>query len=40
MKLIFFYVLAVALVVFFIIGLVEFIKFMRKTFDNNEQIKD
>ena len=35
MKLIFFYVLAAALVVFFIIGFIGFIKFIRKMFDND-----
>ena len=40
MKLIFLYVIVTTLVVFFVIGLVEFIDFIRKMFDNNEQIKD
>ena len=40
MKLIFFYVLAAALMTFLVVGFVGFIKFMRKMFDNNEQIKD
>lgn len=40
MKLIFLYVLIAALVVFFAIGFIGFIEFIRKMFDNNEQIKD
>ena len=40
MKLIFLYVIIATLVVFFIIGFVGFIKFIRKMFENNEQIKD
>lgn len=40
MKLIFFYVLAAALMTFLVVWFVGFIKFMRKMFDNNEQIKN
>jgi preprotein translocase subunit Sss1 len=35
MKLIFCYVLAAALVVFFIIGIVGFIEFIKKVFEND-----
>ena len=35
MKLIFLYVLVAALVVFFIIGFIGFIEFIRKMFDND-----
>ena len=35
MKLIFFYVLAASLVVFFIIGLVGFIEFVKKVFEDD-----
>ena len=40
MKLIFLYVLVATLVVFLVIGFIGFIEFIRKMFDNNEQIKD